>query len=182
MPKVMFSDNDKFGLKCVDNVLHALSTGLHSIAAEWCRPGAPLSELLRFVAIRGTLIFDCGLSATTDILEQLMKPWLDIAPNTIVFTCDFGECNKTVLRTFISKMSPRIVHYHDAIIPDHWLDNSLLPDRLDALIIAPKTATIVDIDDAALECMSANFAYLMLKGCPQVTVKGIRNVITVLII
>uniref|UniRef100_A0A914VHI3 F-box domain-containing protein n=1 Tax=Plectus sambesii TaxID=2011161 RepID=A0A914VHI3_9BILA len=145
-----------------------------------------LSELLRFICIKGLIYFGDGLSAADEVLDQLCKAWLTIRPEVVIFAGDLSQTSRDSLRAFLVKVEPsikRLNFQHAKNIADSLLSDDLIcaAGRLDGLMIKPwpwgsKLHNINISDETLLSMANANDtpSYFLVMGWSGITPGGIR--------
>uniref|UniRef100_A0A914VN67 F-box domain-containing protein n=1 Tax=Plectus sambesii TaxID=2011161 RepID=A0A914VN67_9BILA len=145
-----------------------------------------LSELLRLIRIDGLMFFGKGLSATSEVLDQLSKAWLAICPEVVVFAGDLCQTSRDSLRAFLVKVEPFIgrLHFQGASnIAKSLLDDDLIgaAGQLDGLMVQPyycgwRSRSINIGDETLLAMADADDmpSYFLFMGCSGITPGGTR--------
>uniref|UniRef100_A0A914W419 F-box domain-containing protein n=1 Tax=Plectus sambesii TaxID=2011161 RepID=A0A914W419_9BILA len=143
-----------------------------------------LSELLRFVCIKGLIYFSDGLSAADGVLKQLSKAWLTIRPEVVIFSGDLSKTSRNSLKAFLVKVEPSVkrLHFEHAENIDHNLlsdDLIYAAGRLDGLMVLPSGWSFRNVtigDETLLSMVDSDHksSYFCAIGCTDITPVGIR--------
>uniref|UniRef100_A0A914VHI8 F-box domain-containing protein n=1 Tax=Plectus sambesii TaxID=2011161 RepID=A0A914VHI8_9BILA len=146
----------------------------------------PLSELLRFICIGGSMHFSHGLSAADEVLDQLCKACVTIRPKKVIFGGNLSHTSRDSLRAFLVKVEPFVKEllFRDAFnIADSLLSDDVIDaaGRLEGLMIKPvcwgSELPNFNIGDNTLLAMAdADHMpwYFRVMGCSGITPNGIR--------